>query len=93
LAQAEEYAVNHPVEAAAILKQRLNLNDPHAKTVWLRNQISLSLDQSLISAMEDEARWMIKNNLTNNKQVPDFVNYVYTDGLKAIKPEAVNIIR
>jgi NitT/TauT family transport system substrate-binding protein len=43
--------------------------------------------------MEDEARWMIKNNLTREKQPLDFVNYLYVDGLKAIKPEAVNIIR
>lgn len=43
--------------------------------------------------MEDEARWMIKNNLTSEKQVPDCMNYVYVDGLKAVKPEAVNIIR
>ncbi len=48
LAQAEEYAMNHPVEAEAILQKRLNLNASYAKTVWLRNQFSLSLDQSLI---------------------------------------------
>jgi NitT/TauT family transport system substrate-binding protein len=93
LAQAEEYVMNHPVEAKAILQKRLNLKDSYAKTVWLRNQFSLSLDQSLILAMEDEARWMIKNNLTSEKQVPDFVNYIYVDGLKAVKPEAVNIVR
>jgi NitT/TauT family transport system substrate-binding protein len=43
--------------------------------------------------MEDEARWMISNNLTQEKQVPDFLNYIYEDGLKAVKPEAVKIIR
>jgi NitT/TauT family transport system substrate-binding protein len=43
--------------------------------------------------MEDEARWMIKNKLTTEKQVPDFLSYIYEDGLKAIKPEAVKIIR
>ena len=63
------------------------------ETVWSQNQFSLSLDQSLITAMEDEARWMIKNNLTTEKQVPDFLDYIYEDGLKAVKPEAVNIIR
>jgi hypothetical protein len=46
-----------------------------------------------LASLEDEARWMIRNNLTSEKQIPDFVNYIYTDGLKAIKPEAVNIIR
>ncbi len=31
--------------------------------------------------------------LTNEKQIPDFLNYIYEDDLKAVKPEAVNIIR
>jgi NitT/TauT family transport system substrate-binding protein len=61
--------------------------------VWHENNFSLSLDQSLIVAMEDDARWMIKNKLTTEKQIPDFVNYIYVDGLKAVKPEAVKIIR
>ena len=93
LAQAEEYVMNHPVEAESILQKRLHLNDSYAKTAWLRNEFSLSLDQSFILAMEDEARWMIKNNLTSEKQVPDFMNYIHVDGLKAVKPEAVKIIR
>ena len=43
--------------------------------------------------MEDEAHWRIENNLTTEKTVPDFEKYIYKDALKAIKPEAVNIIR
>jgi hypothetical protein len=43
--------------------------------------------------MEDEARWMIKSGLTTEKQVPDFLNFIYVDGLKAVKPEAANIVR
>jgi hypothetical protein len=43
--------------------------------------------------MEDEARWMIKNKLTKEKNVPNFLDYIYEDALKAVKPEAVNIIR
>ncbi len=93
LAQAEEYIIQHPVEAKKILQKRLKLDDTYIATIWSQNQFSLSLDQSLILAMEDEARWMIKNNLTREKQIPDFMNYIYVDGLKAVKPEAVNIIR
>jgi hypothetical protein len=61
--------------------------------VWPDSQFSLSLDQSFITAMEDEARWMIANNLTAEKQVPNFNDYVNEDALKALKPESVNIIR
>ena len=93
LMQAEEYVVRHPTEAKAILKKRYQYDDAYVATVWKEHQFSLSLDQSLITAMEDEARWMIKNNLTHEKTVPDFLKYIYIDGLKAVKPEAVMIIR
>jgi NitT/TauT family transport system substrate-binding protein len=93
LAQAEEYAFRHPAEAKGIVQKALSLEASYMKTVWSQNQFSLSLDQSLITAMEDEARWMIKNNLTTEKQIPDFLNYIYLEGLEAVKPEAVHIIR
>jgi NitT/TauT family transport system substrate-binding protein len=93
LAEAEEYLVRHPAESRAIVQKRLNLDVAYIETVWSQNQFSLSLDQALVVTMEDEARWMISNNLTTEKQVPDFLNYIYEDGLKVIKPEAVNILR
>ena len=92
LSQAEDYAINHPSEAKAIVKNQLNLTDAYADKVWSQNQFSLSLDQSLLLAMQDEAQWLISNHLTNATTVPNFINYVYSDGLKSVKPGAVNII-
>lgn len=93
LALAEEYAIHNPAEAKAIVQRKLGLDAAYMDTVWSQNEFSLSLDQSLIVAMEDEARWMIKNNLTTKTQIPNFVDYISEDSLKVIKPEAVNIIR
>jgi NitT/TauT family transport system substrate-binding protein len=93
LAQAEAYVIHNPAQAKDILQKRLNLDPAYIETVWSQNQFSLSLDESVITAMEDQARWMISNNLTTEKKVPDFIDYIYLDGLKAVKPEAVNIIR
>lgn len=92
LAQADEYASSHPAEAQAIVQRRLNLSAEYMDTVWQQNQFTLSLDQSLITAMEDEGRWMIANNLTNATEIPDFRDYIYTNGLEEVKPESVNII-
>ncbi len=36
---------------------------------------------------------MIARNLTPAKTVPDFLDYIYENALKAIEPGAVNIIR
>lgn len=93
LAEAEKYVNTHPAQANAIVQERLNLDAGYMETVWQQNQFSLSLDQSLITAMEDEARWMISNNLTTEKKVPNFLDYIHEDELKTIKPDSVNIIR
>jgi NitT/TauT family transport system substrate-binding protein len=92
LAEAEEYSIAHPDEAKAIVQQRLTLDPSYMDTVWEQNQFSLSLDQSLITAMEDEARWLIANNLTNATEVPDFSGYIYAGELETVKPGSVNII-
>jgi NitT/TauT family transport system substrate-binding protein len=92
-AQAEDYLVRNPEAAKTIVQKRMGLDDAPMQVFWSEIHSFLSLDQSLVAAMEDEARWMIKNNLTPEKQVPDFLNYIYLEGLKQIKPEALNIIR
>ncbi len=91
LAQAEEYLINHPEEAKAIVQKRLNFSDAYMETVWPNHEFTLSLDQSLLIAMNDEGRWMINNNLTTEKTLPYFRDYIYTKGLEEIKPESVNI--
>ena len=91
LAQAEDYLKSHPAEAKDIVMEGLSLDAPYMETVWSQNQFSVSLDQSLILAMEDEARWMISNKLTSETTVPNFLDYIYVDALKAVKPEAVKI--
>lgn len=93
LVQAEDYIATHQDEAKAIVRKRMNFDAAYTEIIWPRYQFSLSLDQSLITAMEDESRWMIKNNLTNEKTVPNFMNHIYVDALKAIRPEGVKIIR
>jgi ABC-type nitrate/sulfonate/bicarbonate transport system substrate-binding protein len=91
--RAEEYVIQHPTQAKAILQKRLQVDAAFVEHFWPHNRYSLSLDHSLIVAMRDEARWMIKNSLTTEKQVPDFLDHIYADGLKAVKPGAVDIAR
>jgi NitT/TauT family transport system substrate-binding protein len=89
LYQAETFALNHPREAEEIVQNRLNLTS--ADVGWDDHRFSLSLDLPLVTAMRDEAQWMINNNLTNQTEVPDFTKYIYTDALKLVKPYSVTI--
>ena len=93
LVRAQDYLVHNPGSAKDILRKRVHYDDAFLETFWSENQFGLTLDQALITAMEDEARWMIANRLTRESEVPDFLDYINEKGLKSIKPEAVNIIR
>ncbi len=92
IAQAVEYTTNQPQGTKMIVQKELNYTDEYMAAVWPDHQFSLSLDQSFVLAMEDEGRWMIDNNLTGEKTIPDFRDYIYTKGLEEVKPESVNII-
>jgi NitT/TauT family transport system substrate-binding protein len=93
LVKAQDYLIRNTKAARGIIQKRLNYDDASMDILWSESLFLISLDQALIAAMEDEARWMIANKLTNEKRVPDFLNYIYWDGLKTVKPEALNIIR
>jgi ABC-type nitrate/sulfonate/bicarbonate transport system substrate-binding protein len=91
--QADNYSIEHPDEAKAIIRKNIQVNEASIDALWPQHQLTISLEQSMIVAMQDEARWMIDNNLTQEKQMPNFLNYIYFDGLKAVKPKAIDIIR
>ncbi|MGZ6210107.1 MAG: ABC transporter substrate-binding protein [Syntrophales bacterium] len=91
LDQAEQYSIDYPWIAKEIVQKRLNYSEAYMATVWQDNRYSLSLDQSLLVAMNDEGRWMMANNLTTEKTMPFFRDYIYTKGLLEVNPEAVNI--
>jgi NitT/TauT family transport system substrate-binding protein len=93
LLQAEDYLLQNGDQARAIVQKLLGYDEGCIKTIWPEHQFSLRLDQSLILAMEDQARWMIENKLTAEKNVPNFLDYFHEGGLKAVKPQAVSIIR
>jgi NitT/TauT family transport system substrate-binding protein len=42
--------------------------------------------------MEDEARWMIQNRLTDKTQVPNYLDYLATEALGQVNPKAVRLV-
>ena len=54
--------------------------------------MNCSWTRALILAMEDEARWMIDNKLTEQTRLPDFLDYFSVDPLAKVDPKAVRLI-
>jgi ABC-type nitrate/sulfonate/bicarbonate transport system substrate-binding protein len=92
LNQAEQFAINHPNKAKKIVRNRLHSDEAYVERIWPNTRLSLSLDQGLIIAMEDESRWMIDSNRTGNRKMPYYPDYIYWQGLKRVKPASVTVI-
>ena len=91
--QATSFIKNHKIEAQQIVAERLKLDKETITTLWDDFVFKISLERSLILTLEDEARWAIKNELTETTTIPNYLNYIYPDALQKVKPEAVLVNR
>jgi NitT/TauT family transport system substrate-binding protein len=81
-----------PQEMHAILPATARLNRAEVLAAWPTYHFGLELDQSLLLALEDRARWAIRNHLGNSREVPNFLDNMYLDGLGEVRPTAVTVI-
>ncbi len=93
LVKAEEFVRKNPAEAQKIVSASRKIDIDLIGEIWDGNNFSVSLDQSLVLALEDESRWAIQGGLTKETKVPNYLDYIYIDGLSSVKPEAVRILR
>ena len=92
--KATTFVRDHPEESQALVAERLNLDREVTAALWGDFVFGISLDQSLILTLEDEARWAIANGLAGeNVAVPNYLDYIHVDALEDVKPEAVTVIR
>jgi NitT/TauT family transport system substrate-binding protein len=89
LSEAQDYLSTHPEQAQQAIKDRFNYTTSYLSVVWSRSQFSLSLKQSMVANMQEEALWLINNNLTEQKATPTISEYIYLDCLRQVKPEAI----
>jgi ABC-type nitrate/sulfonate/bicarbonate transport system substrate-binding protein len=90
--EAETFLREHEREAQNIVAGALTLAPETVVNSWARTRFRVRLDQELLTLMEDEARWAIRNKLVDAQKVPNYLNLLYLEGLEKIRPEAVSVI-
>lgn len=93
LAEAEQYINSHEEVVKTNMKMQLNLSDDYSDSIWNKSYYIQSFDQGMIVAMEDEARWIVKNNMSDYKAIPNFLNNINPDPMIHADPDAVSLIR
>ena len=91
LIDAEEYIRNNSEEAKIIIAERLNADLTIINRIWENFTFEISLEQSILVNLEDEAVWAIKL-LKSNKEIPNYLDFIDIKPLSDVKPYGVNII-
>ena len=93
LIAAETLAKNQPQRTLKIVAQAASIPEPTLRRLWPRMDLRVRLSQSLLVALEDQARWAIGDHWAGEAAIPNFLRFIHLDTMLAEKPAAVNIIR
>lgn len=93
LLKAEVFVAANPQESQRIMSEFCGMDSASLAGIWNDFQFNVSLNQSLLVTLEAQAHWAIKNVLTDRRDLPNFLEALYIDGLKSVKPDAVRVIR
>lgn len=94
LARAVRFIQEQPAAAQEVMKRRLQLDQPFVDWVWPHLDYRLGLDQSLVTTVEHEARWALREgHVPAGRAMPKVLNLLAPDTLRKAVPGAVTITR
>ncbi|MCF7870386.1 MAG: ABC transporter substrate-binding protein [Candidatus Omnitrophica bacterium] len=93
LLQAEKIIAKDSNRLPIFFKKNLNYQDDCIKKALERSSYYVYLPQALLFEFENQAFWRIENQLTKEKKVPNYLNFIYPYALDAANPQRVNLIR
>jgi NitT/TauT family transport system substrate-binding protein len=93
LLRAETFAAERPADARTIMARATKTDLAAVSAAWSGYQLQVKLDQGLLTLLEDQSRWAIKNGYVDKTEVPNYLDFIYPDALAAVKPAALTIIR
>jgi NitT/TauT family transport system substrate-binding protein len=93
LSEAEQFADRNRDESIDILASRLAADREAIDRLWDGYGFRLSLSQTLLTTLEDEARWAIRSGLSDRTEVPNYLGFIHLDALDEVRPEVISIIR
>ena len=89
----EKFLQKNREDSISIVSERLKIDKITIASVWDDFDFKLILDQSIFISLEAQARWAIHDRLTEKREVPNYLDFIYMDALEDVNPEAVTIIR
>lgn len=91
LLKAEAYLDRHPGKAQSIVAEQLDIPLSSLEKEWPVYSFNVSLQQSMLLTLEDQARWILGKQVGEKKSIPNYLNYIHVDCLNTIAPDTMQI--
>jgi ABC-type nitrate/sulfonate/bicarbonate transport system substrate-binding protein len=93
LIKAETFVKQSPEESHRLMAEFIKLDKDVIDEIWDAYKFKVSLDQALLVNFEGQTRWVIKSRSVARTDMPNYLDFIYFDGLYSVKPDAVRIVR
>jgi ABC-type nitrate/sulfonate/bicarbonate transport system substrate-binding protein len=93
LIRAEAFVHQYPEESRKLIALSTQTDKAIVEEIWDSLDSRVSLDQSLLVNLEDQTRWAKKYRRTDCAGMPNYLDFIYFDGLQSVRPDSVRIIR
>lgn len=93
LIKAQSYSQNDPERAMQIIASVFSIDEQDVRAVWPNVELKVSLDQSLLTALDDEARWALQTEQVAGDSIPNFFNMLSLDAMDSVAPREISVIR
>ncbi|TYP94892.1 ABC-type nitrate/sulfonate/bicarbonate transport system, substrate-binding protein [Fodinibius salinus] len=92
LRQAQKYISKYPNKTQQLLAQRTGVSIAAIQESWDNIDYELSLNERLITLLDDQARWMERNNITDSSDI-NFRALVNFEPMQTVHPEGITVIQ
>ena len=93
LVNASKFIHDNLAESRGIVAKYLKMDRSLLDDISATYHFKITLNQSFLKTLENQSKWAIKNKLTDQTRVPNFLDFVYLDALASVEPEGITIIR
>ncbi len=91
LLEAEKYCTERTADAQNLVASRRGYDPASLQSLWKRVDFRVRLDQDLVTLMEDEAKWLLKQK-GDRPDIPNYIRYIDWRPLEKIRPDTIGLI-
>lgn len=92
LLKAERFMQSHPEESLNLVARWLNIDAAALRPTWQQFDFRVTLLQSHLITLEDEARWVMARGYVAPGPSPNLLRHLYLNALLAVEPERVTVL-